>query len=645
MKMRFKAALAAALALMLALASLPVSALPKSVKPAVKDETAPCWIVPDGYNAHDYDQCVQFLEQTDENGVKNGTRCSNSYNPNDPGTWGHNSWNDYGNCFRWTTVNGEQRIYKITIPHTNVVGSLDASDFSELVTLDCSSSRLTEVNISGCTSLNTFTTYNNSLTEILSVDSSLSFNRLYSDGSGYIACNKQGSTTTFYAYPVNGATFDGFCDENGAVISYGEGSTSITFSGELTGTVVARFTNSQDYNENDYSKLRSFLEQTDESGVKNGAKFSSDYDPNTPSTWGTAFRWINVNGERRILSINPGWLNGGSGSPCGELDLSGCIALETLRIQKYFYSEPYINITAVDVTGCIALKELTVRNARLEELDVSTNTALTALQCGGNMLTELDVSNNSELVMLACWHNALTSLDVSNNILLEKLYCDFNELTCLDVTPLASLTVLQCSNNMITELNISNNRIHNLCCINNLLTEIDLNTLFSNHTVLRAEGSGTVGFENSEEVHSLGAFYANPNDGAEFIRFEIYTKSGQLLEDAAGDDFPFDEGYPESNYLSSQAYWYWLENYYYGHNLPEDFEEITIVARFSSVSLPADADGNGVIDTTDALYVLRCALGISGDPEDFMPHCDIDDNGVIDTTDALLVLRLALNIG
>lgn len=59
---------------------------------------------------------------------------------------------------------------------------------------------------------------------------------------------------------------------------------------------------------------------------------------------------------------------------------------------------------------------------------------------------------------------------------------------------------------------------------------------------------------------------------------------------------------------------------------------------------PGDADGNFYVDTVDALEVLRCALGISGNAEALLGNCDMDQNGSIDTTDALLILRLALNI-
>ncbi|MBR6108522.1 MAG: hypothetical protein IKQ36_02185 [Clostridia bacterium] len=62
-------------------------------------------------------------------------------------------------------------------------------------------------------------------------------------------------------------------------------------------------------------------------------------------------------------------------------------------------------------------------------------------------------------------------------------------------------------------------------------------------------------------------------------------------------------------------------------------------------SLPGDADGNGMINTEDALLVLRAALGLCGDANALLETCDMDLSGVIDTTDALLILRQALDIG
>ena len=56
-----------------------------------------------------------------------------------------------------------------------------------------------------------------------------------------------------------------------------------------------------------------------------------------------------------------------------------------------------------------------------------------------------------------------------------------------------------------------------------------------------------------------------------------------------------------------------------------------------------DVDMNGVIDSTDALLVLRYALGIIDDPMVVLLG-DVSGNGVVDTEDALIILRKALGI-
>ena len=50
-----------ALALLLALTVLPLSAVPTKAKTA-----EPCWTVPAGYNENDYNRCAAFLEQRDQ---------------------------------------------------------------------------------------------------------------------------------------------------------------------------------------------------------------------------------------------------------------------------------------------------------------------------------------------------------------------------------------------------------------------------------------------------------------------------------------------------------------------------------------------------------------------------------------------------
>ena len=76
--MKIKKLLALALAAALILAAVPAFGAGQSDLPEV----------PEGFNAHDFMKCVTFLEQEDENGVKNGEKLSDTYDPNAPATRG-----------------------------------------------------------------------------------------------------------------------------------------------------------------------------------------------------------------------------------------------------------------------------------------------------------------------------------------------------------------------------------------------------------------------------------------------------------------------------------------------------------------------------------------------------------------------------
>ena len=165
MKFKLKAALAAMLALVMALTAIPVSALPRFEANA---EIVPCWTVPDGYNVHDYNKCVEFLEQTDENGVKNGEKLSDNYDPNDPATW-------YG--IYWSN-DADRRAETMSLSEFELVGYLDVSGCTELVELDCSKNNITEINVLDCTALEKLQCNYNSLNR-LDVTSTPSLKELF----------------------------------------------------------------------------------------------------------------------------------------------------------------------------------------------------------------------------------------------------------------------------------------------------------------------------------------------------------------------------------------------------------------------------------------------------------------------------------
>jgi hypothetical protein len=58
-----------------------------------------------------------------------------------------------------------------------------------------------------------------------------------------------------------------------------------------------------------------------------------------------------------------------------------------------------------------------------------------------------------------------------------------------------------------------------------------------------------------------------------------------------------------------------------------------------------DANTDGIVDSADALILLRYSLGmIDLDPE-LLAYCDVNGDGVVDSTDALEILRASLRIG
>lgn len=229
---------------------------------------------------------------------------------------------------------------------------------------------------------------------------------------------------------------------------------------------------------------------------------------------------------------------------------------------------------------------------------------------------KLDLSGCAGLTYISCGSNPITELNVSGCTLLMDILCSSCSITKIDLTNCSTLQYLNCSNNSITQLNLSScSDLVGLRCWGNLLREL----IYEPYRI-RAAGNGYVGYdylyeydEEWDEDVQNNYLTAEPKSGASFIGW--YTESGTLVSTNA-----------------------WFRAFSTSHR--------TLVARFSGWNTPVqgDADRNGIVDTTDALIVLRCALGISGSAQQLLSNCDMDGNRRIDTTDALMILRTALGI-
>lgn len=387
---------------------------------------------------------------------------------------------------------------------------------------------------------------------------------------------------------------------------------------------TTRYATPDGYNDHDYQKMVAFFEQTDENGVRNGEKLSEDYDPTDPETWweydGDYCRgiveWTTVAGEYRLYNIFFGGI-GNDALPLelvGFLDVSGCTALAEVRC----WSWGDIQLTGLDVSGCAALEVLDCDGNELTELDVSGCAALEALACRYNWLTELDVSGCTALTGLNCSGNQLTELDVSANTGLYGLYCSENQLTELDISTNTELVRLDCSWNQLTELDVSaNTELESLSCSENHLTELDLsNNPRIDIDTISAEGSGFI------EVST------------------VWDENGDICYYIKAASVPG----------NSFCGWYAVDGTLLSTNVEinrNDFDGVNdFIARFTA-STPGgvgDVDGDGAVRVSDAVLIMRYALGlIEFTPEQILCG-DVDGDGFVKVADAVMVIRIALGL-
>ena len=374
--------------------------------------------------------------------------------------------------------------------------------------LDCSDNLFTSLDVRSCGMLETFSCQGNKLEKLdLSSNGKCHAQRLTAIGEGYVSYamerKEDGATTyTVVATPVEGSVFQGWYTNRDCT-------TLVTTNSTIDVTEIApadakdyyaKFDEGggavevpKGYNVNDYLKLRTFLEQTDEEGVKNGFKLNEDYTPDDVTTWGVydeevpywnSITWQDVNGELRITVINFY-----DSALSGELDLSDCTALE--RLDCGFNNLIKLNVAnatslvtldcntnqlaSLNVSGCVRLGGLFAKDNQLTSLDVSSCTELGQLDCGNNRLASLDLSNNSSITWLFVELNQLTALDVSNLTQLTLLNCTDNQLNSLDVSKCTNLSMLYCSRNPLGKLDVTKNTaLSTLWCLDNELTQLDV---------------------------------------------------------------------------------------------------------------------------------------------------------------------------
>lgn len=128
-----------------------------------------------------------------------------------------------------------------------------------------------------------------------------------------------------------------------------------------------------------------------------------------------------------------------------------------------------------DIRWFTGLEYLTCFSNEIEELDLSSNTALMALYCSYNNISSLDLSSNTALMVLNCSDNNISSLDLTQNTALTEVICRNNKLEELNVAGCSELDSLECQNNQLTSLVLPAGEVfRSLNCHSNRLTQLDV---------------------------------------------------------------------------------------------------------------------------------------------------------------------------
>lgn len=358
------------------LAVLVALIMASAVMPFLYAETASDWTVPEGYNEHDYNKITSFLELMDENGNKNGSKLSASYDPNDPSTWGKH-W-DETPYFVWSQFEGEYHLMQIAIPEayedtSKLVGTLDLSNFTKLVSIFISGQRISALNVANDLELTSLECAGNCLSE-LNVSTNVNLQRL-SCGNNDIESLDTTGNPNLLILAIAYMPIDAIDLSHNTALQYIECSGTPLTSLDLS---------------NQEKLLNLFCANI---GI-------SEID-------------LSKNVLLQQLYINNNTLVG--------LDVSHNTELIVLHCEN-------TGIDELDLSNNTALGELWCGYNEMTGLDVSHNTQLSNLECEYNSISELDVSMLPDLSILSCYHNPIASLDVSNNNKLISLQSQENPL-------------------------------------------------------------------------------------------------------------------------------------------------------------------------------------------------------------------------
>lgn len=309
------------------------------------------------YNENDYNKLVAFFAQSSATAGKTNGELHGF--TDDPATWTGVTW----------TGHTEKRIEAVDWEEYGFSGSLDLSNMTFLLNVNCGSNEITSLDVTGCTALWNLQFDNNMLSAIdVSENTALEVLICSENNLSSLDVSQNGSlkgllcvknSLTELDLSNNPLLMELFCSQNQLA--------SLEVN-DLALTILECV-------DNDITSL----------DVSNN----------------TTLRWL-------ICSQNK----------LTTLDVSGCTALESLYCDNN-------NLSALDLSSNIALVELVCKNNQLTLLDVENCTQLQQLACYNNQLANLDITKNVSLINIQAFANHIIASIEDGHIDLSAEIDDF----------------------------------------------------------------------------------------------------------------------------------------------------------------------------------------------------------------------------
>ena len=426
------------------------------------------------YDAHDVEKFRAFLEETDADGVTNGSKINALYDPNDPSTWTGEGFSEYKSGVNWNEDGRAAAFYCASYDNGVVYGDFDVSNCDALEYVYIYGAAIESVNFDGCTSLSELTMcYPEVPLEQIDLSGNTALTSIILNDNALMELDLSGNTDLTHLFVE------------------GNNLTGLDLSGNPNLTHL--FVDDNDLTELDISNNMKLVHiMCERNSIKE----------------------IDLTGHSELVDLY-----------CNYNELT---ALNTSECPELIYLQfNYNNIESIDLSQNPEITSLGCAGNGLTELNVSGLTELWEIACQENELTSLDLRDTG-IEVLYCFDNMLEQILFPENSNILGVHCQNNRLSSLDLKNTRNLSTFNGDGNLFEELIISLNS-DDFSCIGNPMRHLSVRHN-SGSFELFVEGNGTIGAYYNYELMKHIAM-AEAGDGETFLGW--YDENGNLASEAA----------------------------------------------------------------------------------------------------------------